>query len=66
MSYYHFTTNLEHKRRVIQLGENPERVFDCGAISIESIMNIDSKRFVINTYIKGCIGDVLKDDPISS
>tara|TARA_B100001564_G_scaffold359749_1_gene382768 strand:- start:2836 stop:3984 length:1149 start_codon:yes stop_codon:yes gene_type:complete len=46
MSYYHFTTNLEHKRRVIQLGENPERVFDCGAISIESIMNIDylSKR----------------------
>ena len=33
-------------------------------LAIESIMNIDSKRFVINTYIKGCIGDVLKDDPI--
>ena len=31
---------------------------------IESIMNIDSKRFVINTYIKGCIDDVRKDDPI--
>ena len=27
-------------------------------------MNIDSKRFVINTYIKGCIADVKKDDPI--
>tara|TARA_R100000353_G_scaffold118444_1_gene84404 strand:- start:235 stop:903 length:669 start_codon:yes stop_codon:yes gene_type:complete len=27
-------------------------------------MNIDSKRFVINTYIKGCIGEVLKNDPI--
>tara|TARA_R100001163_G_scaffold61093_1_gene50810 strand:+ start:34 stop:1128 length:1095 start_codon:yes stop_codon:yes gene_type:complete len=33
-------------------------------ITIESVMNIDSKRFVINTYINDCIGDVLKDDPI--
>ena len=33
-------------------------------LSIESIMNIDSKRFVINTSINNCIGDVLKDDPI--
>ena len=33
-------------------------------LAIESIMNIDSKRFVINTYIKGCIDNVLKDDPI--
>jgi len=33
-------------------------------LSIESIMNIDSKRFVINTCINDCIGDVLKDDPI--
>lgn len=33
-------------------------------LSIESIMNIDSKRFVINTSINDCIGDVLKDDPI--
>jgi len=33
-------------------------------ITIESIMNIDSKRFVINTCINDCIGDVLKDDPI--
>jgi len=33
-------------------------------LSIESIMNIDSKRFVINTSINNCIGEVLKDDPI--
>ena len=33
-------------------------------LSIESIMNIDSKRFVINTSINNCMGDVLKDDPI--
>ena len=33
-------------------------------LAVESIINIDSKRFVINTYIKGCIADVKKDDPI--
>ena len=30
MSYLHFTSTEEYRRRVIQLGENPERVFCVG------------------------------------
>lgn len=37
MSYLHFTSTEEYRRRVIQLGENPERVFCVGAIGVENI-----------------------------
>lgn len=37
MSWLHFTSTEEHRRRVIQLGEAPERVFNVGAIGIENI-----------------------------
>ena len=40
MSYLHFTTNEESRRRVIQLGENPERVFNYGSTSIDNIVNL--------------------------
>lgn len=39
MSYLHFVTNDESKNRVIQLGENPARVFNYGSTSIDNIMN---------------------------
>ncbi len=39
MSYLHFTSTEEYRRRVIQLGEAPERVFCVGAIGIENIKN---------------------------
>ncbi len=39
MSYLHFTSCEVHRRRVIQLGENPERVFNVGAIGLENIRN---------------------------
>lgn len=39
MSYIHFTSTSAYRQRVIQLGENPDRVFNVGAIGIESIMN---------------------------
>ncbi len=39
MSYLHFTSTEEYRNRVIQLGENPERVFSVGAIGIENILN---------------------------
>ena len=39
MSYLHFTTNEESKRRVIQLGEAPERVFNFGSTSIDNILH---------------------------
>tara|TARA_R100000773_G_scaffold38593_1_gene33806 strand:- start:1362 stop:2456 length:1095 start_codon:yes stop_codon:yes gene_type:complete len=50
---------------ILQLDKIKNVIESCrDSLAIESIMNIDSKRFVINTYIKECIGDVRKDDPI--
>lgn len=37
MSYLHFTSTEAYRRRVIQLGEDPERVFCVGAVGIENI-----------------------------
>ena len=37
MSHLHFTATEEYKNRVIQLGENPKRVFNVGGIGIENI-----------------------------
>lgn len=39
LSYLHFTSTEEYRRRVIQLGENPDRVFCVGAIGIENVLN---------------------------
>ena len=38
ISYLHFTTNDESRRRVIQLGEDPARVFNYGSTSIDNIL----------------------------
>lgn len=40
MSYLHFAATEEYKKRVIQLGESPSRVFNVGAIGIDSINNL--------------------------
>lgn len=39
MSYLHFVTNEISRKRVIQLGENPERVFNVGSTSTDNILN---------------------------
>lgn len=39
MSYLHFLTNEESRKRVIQLGENPDRVFNFGSTSIDNILS---------------------------
>jgi GDP/UDP-N,N'-diacetylbacillosamine 2-epimerase (hydrolysing) len=41
MSYLHFTSTEAYRSRVIQLGEAPERVFNVGAIGIDSIMELE-------------------------
>ena len=41
MSLLHFTSCEEYRQRVIQLGEQPERVFNVGAIGIENILNLE-------------------------
>lgn len=40
MSYLHFTSTELYRKRVIQLGENPNRVFNVGALGVENIKNI--------------------------
>ena len=37
MSHLHFTSTEEYKKRVIQLGESPDRVFNVGAIGLDNI-----------------------------
>ena len=41
MSYWHFTATETYRKRVIQLGEHPDRVFNVGAIGLDSIMALD-------------------------
>ena len=41
MSHIHFTANEEYKNRVIQLGEQPDRVFNVGGLGIENIIRLD-------------------------
>jgi len=41
MSYLHFASTETYRQRIIQLGENPERVFNVGAIGLDSIKNLD-------------------------
>lgn len=38
MSYLHFATNEESRKRIIQMGEDPDRVFNYGSTSIDNIM----------------------------
>ncbi|WP_407399440.1 UDP-N-acetylglucosamine 2-epimerase [Anaerovibrio sp.] len=40
MSYLHFVTNEDSRKRVIQLGENPTRVFNYGSTSIDNIIHV--------------------------
>lgn len=40
ISYLHFVTNPESEKRVIQLGESPDRVFNYGSTSIDNILRI--------------------------
>jgi GDP/UDP-N,N'-diacetylbacillosamine 2-epimerase (hydrolysing) len=41
MSHLHFTAMETYQNRVIQLGEQPDRVFNVGAIGIDNIRKID-------------------------
>lgn len=37
MSHLHFTTAEEYRRRVIQLGEQPQNVYNVGALGVENV-----------------------------
>lgn len=40
MSHLHFTATEVYRKRVIQLGENPSRVFNVGALGVENVKNV--------------------------
>jgi len=40
MSHLHFTATNEYKNRVIQLGENPNRVFNVGGLGLDNICKL--------------------------
>lgn len=39
LSHLHFTSTEEYRRRVIQMGEQPERVFNVGSLGVYNIKN---------------------------
>lgn len=41
MAYLHFPTTEEARKRIIQLGEDPSRVFMVGSLAIENILTMD-------------------------
>jgi len=41
MSHIHFTATQEYRNRVIQLGEQPETVFNVGAIGLDNVKKLD-------------------------
>lgn len=40
LSYLHFTSTEKYRKRVIQIGEHPDRVFNVGALGIENIRRL--------------------------
>jgi GDP/UDP-N,N'-diacetylbacillosamine 2-epimerase (hydrolysing) len=53
MSHLHFTSTEEYRKRVIQLGENPDYVFNVGALGVEVIRKL---RLLMRQKLKDEIG----------
>lgn len=45
MSMYHFTATEIYRKRVIQLGESPDRVYYLGALGAENCLKINEKMY---------------------
>ncbi len=41
MSYLHFTSTEAYRKRVIQMGEAPDRVFNVGAMGVENALSVE-------------------------
>ena len=48
MSWYHFVANSLNKKRVIQLGEDPKRIFVTGSVGVDVLRNtrLHSKKII--------------------
>lgn len=61
LSYLHFTSTEEYRRRVVQLGENPERVWNVGSLAAESIKE---EEMMTKKELEESLGFNLGDDYI--
>lgn len=61
MAALHFATTEEHRRRLILMGEQPDRVFNVGAIGVENIMNIAP---MTREEIESSLGFALGERPV--
>ena len=41
MSYLHLASTEEYKNRIIQLGEDPRRVYNTGALGVENVLSVE-------------------------
>ncbi len=41
LAYLHFTSTEQYRKRVVQLGEHPDRVFNIGALGIDNIKKLN-------------------------
>ena len=53
MSHLHFTSTEAYRRRVIQLGEHPDRVFNVGAPGLDNIQRL---KLLSRSELEGAIG----------
>lgn len=58
MSHLHFTSTEAYRNRVIQLGEQPERVFNVGALGVENVVKND---FMSKEEIESSLNFMLTD-----
>jgi len=61
MSHLHFTATNKYKNRVIQLGEQPDRVFNVGGLGID---NINKLKLLNKNYFEKAIGFNLSEKNI--
>ena len=43
LAHIHFTSTESSRKRVIQMGENPDKVFNVGSPAIDAVCNVDFK-----------------------
>lgn len=68
MSYLHFPTNEDSYKRILQLGESPDRVFNYGSTSIDNILNtelFDRQKILDNLGLKDCSYAVCTYHPVT-
>ena len=58
MSHLHFTSTEAYRKRVIQLGEQPDHVFNVGALGVENVLKND---FMLKEEIEQSLGFELTD-----